>query len=186
MITFLPYPDFQKSAQVLDRQRLGKQRLEAKQILEINLGVMLRDKYQCNLTRMQDETHISEEFIVKYWGENIAKVKFENHPAVRMWRTFEPALALYGMTVCTEWKSRGYVDNLMGFFDSVFGRGDKYIEMPEWFGLVKFHVSHQAKLISKDYDHYFPIFGDYAQRLYSVINLSSIPYEWCREDWKEF
>ena len=33
MQTFLPYPDFDKSARVLDYRRLGKQRLEAKQIL---------------------------------------------------------------------------------------------------------------------------------------------------------
>ena len=32
MQTFLPYPDFAKSAACLDRQRLGKQRVEAKQI----------------------------------------------------------------------------------------------------------------------------------------------------------
>jgi len=32
MQTFLPYPDFQKSAETLDRKRLGKQRLEAWQI----------------------------------------------------------------------------------------------------------------------------------------------------------
>lgn len=33
MQTFLPYPDFYESAEVLDRQRLGKQRVEAWQIL---------------------------------------------------------------------------------------------------------------------------------------------------------
>jgi hypothetical protein len=32
MQTFLPYPDFQESARVLDYRRLGKQRVEAKQI----------------------------------------------------------------------------------------------------------------------------------------------------------
>lgn len=32
MQTFLPYPDFIDSARVLDNQRLGKQRVEAKQI----------------------------------------------------------------------------------------------------------------------------------------------------------
>lgn len=32
MQTFLPYPDFARSASVLDRQRLGKQRVETKQI----------------------------------------------------------------------------------------------------------------------------------------------------------
>jgi hypothetical protein len=38
MITFLPYPDFTKSAQSLDYRRLGKQRVEAFQILETLLG----------------------------------------------------------------------------------------------------------------------------------------------------
>lgn len=34
MQTFLPYPDFIRSAQVLDYRRLGKQRVEARQILK--------------------------------------------------------------------------------------------------------------------------------------------------------
>ena len=38
MQTFLPYPDFMKSAKCLDYKRLGKQRVEAKQILDILLG----------------------------------------------------------------------------------------------------------------------------------------------------
>lgn len=33
MQTFLPYPDFTESARVLDRRRLGKQRVEALQVL---------------------------------------------------------------------------------------------------------------------------------------------------------
>lgn len=33
MQTFLPYPDFNSSARVLDRQRLGKQRVETLQIM---------------------------------------------------------------------------------------------------------------------------------------------------------
>ena len=39
MQTFLPYPDFLQSAQCLDRQRLGKQRVEAIQIIYALLGV---------------------------------------------------------------------------------------------------------------------------------------------------
>ncbi|MFA6358988.1 MAG: pyrimidine dimer DNA glycosylase/endonuclease V, partial [Candidatus Omnitrophota bacterium] len=38
MQTFLPYPDYKKCAQVLDRQRLSKQRVECKQILLANTG----------------------------------------------------------------------------------------------------------------------------------------------------
>lgn len=38
MQTFLPYNDFRKSAQVLDRQRLGKQRVETLQLLKALAG----------------------------------------------------------------------------------------------------------------------------------------------------
>lgn len=37
--TFLPWPDIQKTAQSLDNKRLGKQRVEALQILRANLGL---------------------------------------------------------------------------------------------------------------------------------------------------
>lgn len=39
MQTFLPLPSFVETARVLDRQRLGKQRVEAKQILNTLLGL---------------------------------------------------------------------------------------------------------------------------------------------------
>jgi hypothetical protein len=39
VITFLPFPDFARSAAALDRMRLGKQRIEAKQLLEGLLGL---------------------------------------------------------------------------------------------------------------------------------------------------
>lgn len=38
MQTFLPYPEFHKTSKVLDYRRLGKQRIEAKQILRILLN----------------------------------------------------------------------------------------------------------------------------------------------------
>jgi hypothetical protein len=38
MQTFLPYPDFKKSVEVLDYKRLGKQRVETFQVLNILLG----------------------------------------------------------------------------------------------------------------------------------------------------
>lgn len=39
MQTFLPYSSFKRSAAVLDRQRLGKQRVEVLQILNVFAGV---------------------------------------------------------------------------------------------------------------------------------------------------
>lgn len=38
MQTFLPYPDFEQSVRVLDYRRLGKQRVETFQVLNILLG----------------------------------------------------------------------------------------------------------------------------------------------------
>ena len=37
--TFLPWPDYQKTATSLDYRRLGKQRVEGLQILRANLGL---------------------------------------------------------------------------------------------------------------------------------------------------
>ena len=51
MQTFLPYNDFKKSVQVLDRMRLGKQRVEALQILQA----------------LRDETRWKNHPAVKMW-----------------------------------------------------------------------------------------------------------------------
>lgn len=67
MQTFLPYADFKQSAEVLDKQRLGKQRVEAYQILRALLG------------------------ITNGWI---------HHPATKMWRGYERALAEYAMAMC--------------------------------------------------------------------------------------
>jgi hypothetical protein len=39
MQTFLPYPDFKRSVEILDYRRLGKQRIEVKQLLVALTGV---------------------------------------------------------------------------------------------------------------------------------------------------
>lgn len=44
MQTFLPYEDFNQSTAVLDRQRLGKQRVEALQLLKA-IGAMLPENW---------------------------------------------------------------------------------------------------------------------------------------------
>ena len=40
MQTFLPYPDMIKSAKALDYKRLGKQRVEAKQIIFTTIKIL--------------------------------------------------------------------------------------------------------------------------------------------------
>jgi len=77
MQTFLPFSSFWRSAKCLDNKRLGKQRVEAMQIL----------------------TTLS--------GKNKA---WKNHPAVKMWKGYENALAEYGIVICEEWRSHGFRD----------------------------------------------------------------------------
>lgn len=116
MQTFLPYPSFSASASILDMRRLGKQRVEAKQIL-------------LSLT-----------------GESRG---WRNHPAVRMWAGYEPALALYGVSVCREWKSRGYRDSLLPMFEEfVATKFDG--RLPRWLGDEAFHASHRSNLLRKN------------------------------------
>lgn len=87
MQTFLPYPDFVRSAAALDYRRLGKQRIEAKQIL----------------TALEKPTD--------------AQVGWANHPATLMWKSYSNALAHYGIAICKEWIDRGYVDHQLAFFE---------------------------------------------------------------------
>ena len=126
--TFLPYSDFEETASVLDRSRLGKQRVECKQILM----ALLNGPY-----------------IV---GEDgIRKTAWYNHPATKMWRGHEQALIRYAISVCEEWTKRGYSDGLKLFFEE---RKKRRVVTPKWIGDKKFHSSHKSNLLRKDYAHY--------------------------------
>jgi len=123
MQTFLPHSDFKISAKVLDRQRLGKQRVECLQIL----NTLLHKK--------------------KAWS---------NHPAVKMWQTYENHLVDYGVAVCEEWVGRGYKDTCLDkikALQSLSPNGFKGMP-PTWLGDPRFHSAHRAALLHKNYDHY--------------------------------
>ena len=132
MQTFLPYADFAASARSLDRARLGKQRVEAWQVMRALRG----------------ET--------RGW---------RSHPAVRMWRGFEPALAAYGYAMCVEWTERGYADSLGVRFLPLAGTD----QMPSWLGDDAFHASHRSNLLRKD-AAYYERFGWH--------EASDLPYVW--------
>lgn len=137
MQTFLPYPDFQSSARILDLKRLGKQRIEALQILEINLT----HKYQQDL---------ADELTIRPW---------ENHPAVLMWRGYEHALCMYGIEICNEWSIRGCIDTCRVKFMDYLQLADFTLPPdPHWIGNETFHLSHQSNLLRKDPQHYGAFF----------------------------
>lgn len=85
MQTFVPYDDFSMSARALDYRRLGKQRVEALQILQ-------------SLTPVEGRKHHG----------------WRNHPATKMWEYNIEGLAAYGIAICDEWISRGYKDTVRG------------------------------------------------------------------------
>lgn len=124
MQTFVPHKSFIRCALSLDRQRLGKQRVEVLQILKALKGQS------------------------KGWV---------NHPATRMWRGYEDALAHYGRVMCREWVGRGYADTVADKIDALVPPGGKIV-LPPWFGSNDVHRSHQSNLLRKNPSHYGPQF----------------------------
>jgi len=200
MQTFLPSPSFKKSAQILDNKRLGKQRLEAKQILQINLYVKEKPKIWEGMNKAWGFCNNCSVFygnasFCKNCGKALLfpnkPITWENHPAVKMWRGYEIALSFYGWSVCEEWKRRGFKDNQQPFFEKIAGDlrvayfKDNYLNeglYPEWMKnsqvVYDFCYSHRANLMRKDpifYGKYnWKFFGDYTKE----------PYRWNEEFWK--
>jgi hypothetical protein len=136
MQTFLPYADFDKSVQILDQKRLGKQRIENFQVLKA-------------LVAKQGGLHGG-------WAR---------HPASRMWRDYELALLKYQEATINEWVTvRGHNDTCWQKSLDVFSpaqleayRAGNY-ETPPWIGDAALHRTHQASLVLKDPKLYQPLF----------------------------
>lgn len=124
MQTFLPYSNFRLSAKVLDYKRLGKQRVEAKQLIDL-------------LTN----------------EEKRKNSKWRFHPAAKMWSENVDALKCYYNCILSEWIERKY-NNTMNFYfdipiyeDFIISHKDK---MPWWLGYIPLHASHRSNLLRKD------------------------------------
>jgi hypothetical protein len=128
MQTFLPYLSYTESAKCLDNKRLGKQRLECKQIL-LALGVAVGP-------------------------HKPGKKGWQNHPAVRMWRGYESSLIVYSVCICGEWRKRGFLDNLGKEFVDLYCAIDVPMGRPPWIESEAFHASHRSNLLRKDAEFY--------------------------------
>jgi hypothetical protein len=203
MQTFLPNPNFTLSARILDNKRLGKQRVEAKQIMEINLAIQNPtlwgiDYSNKKLFKYGNGYELGYDSVTGFYGHSTVKyyreknkIPWENHPAVRMWRGYEIALAYYGATMCREWIKRGFKDTILDFFvhkypplmpdsSGVLGISQEYY--PEWMKNIQvvydFCYSHRANLMRKD-----PVFyGKYNWEFFGDYNVE--PYKWNKEYWK--
>ena len=80
---------------------------------------------------------------------------WKSHPAVRMWRGYEPALFDYTIIMCEEWSKRGYTDTLSDRLFEEFGDlMDLNIIYPAWCVRQDVLDSHKAMLYHKNPVHY--------------------------------
>mmetsp|Transcript_22204 Transcript_22204/g.56016 ORF Transcript_22204/g.56016 Transcript_22204/m.56016 type:complete len:115 (+) Transcript_22204:120-464(+) len=75
---------------------------------------------------------------------------FQNAGFCRMWRGFEPALAMYYNAAVKEWARRGH-RNIECVLEEVDAG---QVQMPAWLGEEKLHACHRAALLCKDPQHY--------------------------------
>ena len=100
---------------------------------------------------------------------------WKNHPAVRMWRGFVPALVEYGLENCREWTRRGYADSVAEQLVAwTGGQPPSGAPLPPWFGLEPLHLSHRSALLRKDPAFYRPLF----EALGNVDEPDDLPYLW--------
>ena len=130
MQTFLPFPDFGTSAAILDRQRLGKQRVENLQIMKaLLLGVGYSNHPAVLMWRRYEWALLKyHEAIVYEWTQQRGYKD----------TTLEKVHDLYS-------KNAPWAEARM---------------MPDWLGDEAFHLSHKSNLIRKDPWYYYRWFID--------------------------
>lgn len=165
MQTFLLHTDHHITAKLLDYKRLGKQRLECTQLMD----VLLR---KANL--LQD-----------------GKTGWNNHVAVEYWYTAIknclPYLILYTDIMIEEWINRGYKNtidttkykeiisknaNLFRFDESIWRTYENDVI-----------VSHRARVLQKDFDYYSKIFKE--NNISIPENWENMEYFWMRPTEKQ-
>lgn len=130
MQTFLPYTDFIKSARCLDFKRLGKQRVEAKQIIDILTGESKSNAWK---------NHPA----VLMWKDNVDTLRLYHDIMIAEWvsRGYKNTMKfLCGDPIVSTLLTTNYQGG--GFFDN-----------PEWL-TDEFCSFHRATLLSKNYDWY--------------------------------
>jgi hypothetical protein len=146
--TFLPYPGFAESAAVLDRARLGKQRVEALQVLR-GLTVPGYGWRHHPAVRMWCGY---EEALVRYGLEVCAGWVAEGHT-----------------DTCAATLATDFTRYRPGAAVRVQERLAENGELPPWLGDPGFHRSHRSALVRKAPEVYTPLFPDVPDDL---------PYVW--------
>ncbi|MFK3985272.1 MSMEG_6728 family protein [Micromonospora sp. NPDC050397] len=152
MQTFLPYPDFGDTARVLDARRLGKQRVEALQVLR----GLTWPRYGWRHHPAVKMWAGYEEALVRY-GLDVCEV----WTATGRGDTVAVTLVVDLAAACNIERVRSQPE--------LAEAG----ELPPWLGREDLHLSHRVSLLRKDPDFYRPFFGDLPPDL---------PYVWPPSD----
>lgn len=130
MQTFLPFPDFQQSAAVLDRERLGKQRVEALQTLR----ALVIPEYGW-------QSHPA----IRMWMGYVPALTLYGLAMVDEWtaRGGEDTTREKIMEFAPQAAHPDYAAK---------------IPMPPWLGAPDVHLSHRSRLIAKDPRFYTEVF----------------------------
>ncbi len=131
MQTFLPYSDFAETARCLDRQRLGKQRVEALQILQtLTNPNALGWKHHPACKMWSGREHSLQEYGIAICREWLGRG--------------------YHDTCLTKIKEFSKTEAVQKSLD----------KKPNWLGFEAFHLSHRSKLIQKYPEYYLPLWPD--------------------------
>ena len=135
MQTFLPYDNYAQSAKVLDRQRLGKQRVENLQIIK----ALTDPGYGW-------QNHPA----VKMWRGHLGALLDYQRAICNEWtsRGYKDTCLNKSMLIVadiTDLQLQGVPNN------------DEFAE-PKWLGNPSLHRSHRSNLLRKNRDHYKPLF----------------------------
>ncbi|WP_109004706.1 MSMEG_6728 family protein [Streptomyces rishiriensis] len=165
MQTFLPCPDFRASALVLDRRRLGKQRVEALQVLR----GLVRPGYGWRRHPAVRMWTGYEEALVRY-GLEICRawcdLGHQDTCAATLVADFRAAQPLAPTATATSTvTSSAALSAPVRDQARLAAAGD----LPPWLGDDAFHRSHRSALVRKDPVVYAPLFPDVPDDL---------PYVW--------
>ncbi|MEU4618529.1 MSMEG_6728 family protein [Actinoplanes sp. NPDC023801] len=153
MQTFLPLPGFLASARVLDPKRLGKQRVEAIQVLR----GLVRPGYGWRHHPAVKMWHGYEEALVRY-GLDMCAVWTEGGNADTC-----------AATLVTDLRGAIGIEDVRSQ-PALAEAGD----LPPWLDDADLHLSHRSALIRKDPAFYRPLFGPDVP--------DDLPYVWPASD----
>lgn len=135
MQTFLPFPDFERSAAVLDSPRLGKQRVETLQVLRA--------------LNLPDYGWGNHPAVAMWRGRTPALVAY-GLACVRQWTG-------RGHSDSTQPLITEFAPEVVDLSQDELGRRGL---LPSWLGDEAVHASHRAALVRKDPAFYRPRLGD--------------------------